>query len=168
MALVIAQISISDWFTCLGIFVTIILSTIVAVSQTKSRTQKDFFIKEIDLLKSDYLDFVHKIRLGELSAASIRDEFRNFSGRISMLSDFLSREYGSINNRVFICHGSFQSVVTGYDSIANQFNMPSVVLTHQEKTSMEKVLLPVHESFIELIVSINKASTRKPWLDDEF
>lgn len=166
MILLTAQISIGDWFTFIGIIVTIILSTAVVVSQTKNRTQKDFFIKEIDSLKSDYLEFAHLIRSGALSAESIRDELRNYSGRISMLSEFLSREYTSIDNKVFLYHGDFQSTVTGYDSVSNQFSMPSVTLSHNEKTSLDKTLLPVHKSFIELIVSINKATKRAPWLEE--
>lgn len=162
------QISIGDLFAIIGILVSIILATVVAVSQTKSRTQKDFFIKEVDSLKSDYLEFAQQIRSDELSASSIRDKFRTYSGRITMLNGFLTKEYSTINNNVFLCHGVFQGAVTGYDSIANQFNMPAVTLTPQEKTSLDNLLLPVHKAFIELIVSINKARKRRPWLDEEY
>lgn len=168
MCLISAQISIGDWITFIGILVTIVLGTIVAVSQTKSRTQKDFFIKEIDSLKADYLQFAQQIRSGNLSAESIRDGLKNYSDRITMLSDFLSREYTSIDNNVFSHHGTFQRLVTGYDSISDQFTLPSVTLTRPEKTILDQSLLPVHKSFIELMVSINKARSRKPWFEEDF
>ena len=167
MCSVTPQMAAGDWLTFVGIFVTVILGTVVAVSQTKSRTQKDFFIKEVDSLKSDYLEFASKIRSGSLSAPSIRDGLKNYSNRIFMISEFIDREYSSVNNSVFVNHGYFQTAVTDYDSISSQYNDTTVRLTRQEQTSLDTLLLTVHKSFIELIVSINKAGKKKPWLEDD-
>lgn len=48
-----ALLSPGDWVALVGIFVTVILSTIVVVSQNRNRTQKDFFIKALYQLKTD-------------------------------------------------------------------------------------------------------------------
>lgn len=162
-----ALLSPGDWVALVGIFVTVILSTIVVVSQNRNRTQKDFFIKEVDQLKTDYIDFTKEIRNQKLSSEAIRDGFKIFSYKIRTLDEILRSEYRLKKNNVFDRHGVFQRQVTSLESVERQYSEPAVQLSSEELTRLDEGLQNVHRSMIELIISINKAQLTAPWDEDD-
>lgn len=148
-----------------GVALPTILATWVVVYQNRTRTQRDFFIKEIDTLKDEYRVFINNIRSSQESAESIRDGFKSFSIRIKLLLDILHDEYYLKNVDLFALHGKLQVRVTDFKSIEDQYNQPVVNLTSAEKTEMETLFLSLHRSFILLIVKVNKTRYKHSWMN---
>lgn len=168
--MIVCEISLSaaDIVAIVSMIVTLILGTKVVTIQNRNRTQRDFFIKEIDSLKSDYFAFIDDIRAGNLSSSQIGNGFSNFSSRITMLDEVIESEYHISHNDVFKKHGEFQILVTELKSLEDQFNQDSVKLTNDDQITMMSNFQPISRSMINLIVEINKAPIIQPWERNDF
>lgn len=154
--MILSSISSETWLV--GILIPVILGTVVVVQQSKTRAQRDFFIKEFDSLKDEYKDFIKGIRDAEKSAEAIKDGFNSFSKRIKMLLEELDKEYVIENCDLFERHGQLQMEVGDFESISNQYRDNVVHLNPDEKSRMDEWFVPLYRSFIRLIVKINRAS----------
>ncbi|MDE6449228.1 MAG: hypothetical protein K2L41_04005 [Muribaculaceae bacterium] len=161
-------LSSADFVAIAGVVVSVILSTWVVTWQSRTRAQRDFFIKEVDCLKTDYSTFIDDIRSSKLSSRQIGAGFKNFSSRIRMLNEVVESEYHISRNNVFKNHGKFQILVTGLQSIEDQYNRESVSLTTDEQTTVMSNFQPLTRSMIDLIVEINKANVYRPWEREDF
>lgn len=156
-------ISSGDWIAIIGVIVSIFLGTYVVNHQTKNRVQKDFFIKEIENLKNEYASFLKDIRAGKLSSESIRDSFKIFSDRIHTLNEILDSEYILARNEVFTCHATSQVIITGFSSVEDQYSMPCVQFSVEEKSKIDNCANNINKSMMDLIVCLNRADSVQVW-----
>lgn len=159
---------VSDWIAIFGVIITLILGTYVVNNQTKNRSQKDFFINEISSLKNDYTDFIKNILSDNLNSQFIRDQFKIFSDRIRILQEILRNEYSVKTEEIFSKHGQLQVKVTALQSIEEQYSRDKVLFSGEEKTRISELFNPLHKEFLKLVISVNKASSAKPWEKEDF
>lgn len=162
------NLSITEITAVAGVVVSIFIGTTMVTLHNRNRTQRDFFMKEVESLKNDYAAFINDIKSSKLAACQIANGFLNFTNRINMLDDVIGAEYHLTHNNVFKKHGELQTTVTELQSIEEQFNRDAVTLTNGEQITVMSNFQPLHRSMIELIVEINKAGKCLPWERDDF
>lgn len=155
---------VSDVISVIAILISLFCATSCAKIVARNRSQRDFLMDEVKLIKNEYRDFVLAIRRGELKAASIRDTLNGFSFRITTIEKLINNEYrikGPV--KLLSSHEEFQWEITNLDSINNQYNEEFVSFSAEEISKIMRIHGNLDNAFLNYVVEVNRAPEIQPW-----
>lgn len=145
MVAMVNIMTISDWISVaeiiIGALVGVYIATSVQNNFSRSRTLKDYFIKELSELQNDYRNLVTQIWCGDLDARSITDTLKNFSSRISNLERFITLKFKIKGEQpISNAHSKFQQELTGQEDFNKQYKNKKSSLIWDVKICIKSIL----------------------------
>ncbi len=156
-------LTISDIITIFEILVTAILGVWIAVFVQKNftinRNLKQYFIKEIEVIKEKQSLFFDELYSGKISSKNIAEWFKVMTIRIETFQDLATNEY-KIEPKVLLHHNEIKHFVTSRPELSDQFNESQVLLNVSSKNELLNLYGRITKSLVQLVVDINKAKKR--------
>lgn len=164
------SMTISDWISVAGIIIGALVGLYIATSVqnnfSRSRSLKDYFIKELSELQNDYRFLINKIWCGELDARNITDTLKNFSARINNLEKFIYLKFKIHGEQpISNAHSKFQQELTGQEDFNKQYKSKKVELSGTLKSVLNPLYSTIADKITERIIAVNESKLRISFWD---
>jgi len=156
--------SLTDWVSifvdiAIGLFVAYVLAAIVPRKLNNERTLKDFYMHEMQDIKSELNEFCKDICLSSLPAAKIKETFKQLSIKLSDIQDSIGQNLECNVNLTSQLH-ELQRYITGRDEINDQYSEAQVKFAQDAVKEVGRLQELFNKNILSAIAGINKASSR--------
>ena len=143
----------------IGCAVAWVLAFEVPRKLNKERSLKDFYMQELQVIKTEFNDFSKNISIGSLSAGLIKETFKQLSIKLSDIQDSINHNLDcNINLTSQLL--DMQKFVTDRAEINDQYENPNVDFEKDAVREIGWLQERFNKNMLSAIAAINKASAK--------
>ncbi len=154
----------ADYIAIVNIIINSLIGVWIAVSVqstlTTNRAVKDYFIAEVQDIKTSYSDFSNDLLKDRLSSREIIERFKVITLRLSTLEKFLKKEL-HVTPHLLAKHNKLKKFITQTNEFNAQFSQVTITLSSPSKTKVLSLFKIFSTSVTGIIIEINRATYKK-------
>lgn len=152
----------ADWINIIGVILNCCVGIYIAITIqnkfAKTRSLRDYFIKELTSLQTDYSNFVDKIWQGELDAKTIKENLKSFSCRIQIIERYACKKFDlKAKEQLKEKHVDFQQELTMMDNFNEHYKDNKLKLDNASISVLKPKLNVFISSITEMVIDVNEA-----------
>lgn len=163
IASLFSNLSNSDWIDIINILVTSIIGIwiglVVQRNLTTNRAVKEYFISEISAINSTYMAFLNNLYKGNLSSRNIQEWLKIMNIRIEIVEESIQSRL-KVKSLILSNHIKLKQFVTSLEEFNNSYANNKLMLSVTNRNELLEMNRCLKNSFVKIVVDINKASTK--------
>lgn len=150
----------SDRISLISIIINILLVvSIVSYFQNKesnSRSVKNYFINQVDRIKTDYDIFITSIKNEDLSSKEIKKKIKDFSIKNTQLEYFLKKDIGISIIYMQSKNREIHKLITDSYEFNNIYNDDKFIMENKINSKLIQLHREYNHHLTSLVININK------------
>lgn len=158
------NISTADWINIVSIIITsalgVWIGSTVQRNLTNNRALKEYYIGEIKLINDEYSIFLNCLFKSQSRSKDVQEWFKIMNIKIETIQSSIVQEL-DILPEVLANHITMKHYVTNTNEFNTCYQENSLILTPQTRNKMLEIHTDLKNSFVKIIIEINRSRIKK-------